>query len=449
MDFILMINQPHHHPTPVNKPFQLCIFEDYTAAKLSPYQLTRPCYTIPNGFYNLIERLQHYLPNTPITLQCQPAHEIFIRKRFPKLTVNQLNKSLPTLFLNGRATFSHHHLLAMLSDINTDKNYLFIKEQNIVSIFCHDELNHTMFQLLLKRPAFEELIKNARQHGVVEEKKYIQLTSHWWDYLDHLSSNLTMDFDQFPKKSLLEGDISSFTTLTNDHNMYIDHSSRVSEYVSLDASQGPIVIMDHVCIKPFVRIEGPCYIGSHSTIHSHADISQTYIGNHCKIGGEVKHCIIQSYSNKGHAGFIGHSMLGEWVNLGAGTTTSNLKLSYGHIASYDYQSETSHRTGCQFLGTIFGDFIRTGIHSLFECGTVVSSGCSLYGSNAHATYVPPFTWGTLNHYEHQRIAEFIQSLERMMARRNIPLTDEEQLGFKRLFDQRHAPADHATQPIPS
>lgn len=444
-----MIKRPHHHLTQVNKSFQICIFEDNIAATLSPYQLTRPCYTVPSGFYNLIERLQHYLPDVPITLQCQPSQETFIRKRYPKLTINQLNKSLPTLFLNGRSTFSYNHLLALLSDINSDKNYLFIREQNIVSVFCHDDLNHAMFQLFLKQPTFEKLIKFARQQCVVEEKKHIQLTSHWWDYLDQLSRNLSMDFDHFPKKSLLEGNISSFTMLTNDHNMYIDHTSHVSEYVSLDASNGPIIIMDQVTIKPFVRIEGPCFIGSNSIIHSHSDIYQTYIGKHCKIGGEVKHCIIQSYSNKGHAGFLGNSMLGEWVNLGAGTTTSNLKLSYGDISSYDYNSETSNNTGCQFLGTIFGDFVRTGIHSLFECGSVVSSGCSLYGSHAHATYIPPFTWGTPNHYEHQHIGSFIQSIERMMERRNVTLSDEEQIGFKRLFDQIHAPVGQAIQSINS
>ena len=279
-----MIKRQNQHHHLVNNAFQICIFEDYIATKLSPYQLTRPCYTVPSGFYNLVERMHLYLPNVPITLQCQSHHEVFLRKRFPKLSINKLNKSLPTLFINGRSTFSQNHLNALLNDINSDKNYLFIKEQAVVGLFCRDELNETIFQQLLTTPGFDELIKTARQQCLVEEKKYIQLTSNWWDYLANLSANLVMDFDQFSKKSLLEGDISSFAMLTNDQNMYIDHSSKISEYVSLDASNGPIVIMDNVTVKPFVRIEGPCYIGSNSTIHSHADISQTFIGNHCKVG---------------------------------------------------------------------------------------------------------------------------------------------------------------------
>ena len=438
---------PHQRHPIVNKPFQICIFEDDIATTLTPYQLTRPCYTIPNGFYNLIERIQLYLPTVPLTLLCRANQELFLKKRCPKLSINQLNKSLPTLYINGRCNFSNHHLQTLLHDINPEKNYLFIKEQSVLGLFCHDDLNESVFQQLLTTPSFDSLIKLTRKECIVEEKKYIQLISHWWDYLDQLDANLSMDFDAFSKKSLLEGDISSFTTLINDQNMYIDHLSKVSEYVSLDASNGPIIIMDHVTIKPFVRIEGPCYIGSHSTIHSHADISNSFISHHCKIGGEVKRCIIQSYTNKGHVGFIGDSLLGEWVNLGAGTTTSNLKLSYGSISAQDLDTNAQKNTGCQFLGSIFGDYVRTGIQSLFECGSVISSASSLYGSDTHSKFIPPFTWGKPNAYEHQQIMPFIESIERMMARRNVALSEEEQVAFKRLFDATQAPSSQPTQPV--
>ena len=334
----------------MNSPYQICLFEDNISASLTPYQLARPCYTIPNGFYNLVDRISFYEPNIPLSLICQSDHELFLNKRYPKINTNLLNKSLPTLYINARCNFSHNYLMSILNNINPEKNYLYIKEQTVVGLFCNDNLNETVFQHLLQAPSFDSLIKITRDQCIVEEKKFIQLISNWWDYLEHLNSNLVMDFNAYSKKSLIEGDISSFTSLTNDQNMYIDRLSKVSEYVSLDASNGPIIISDHVTIKPFVRIEGPCFIGSHTTINSQADIASSYIGHHCKIGGEVKRSIIQSYSNKSHAGFIGDSIVGEWVNLGAGTTTSNLKLSYGQISSYDIFNNESKNSGSQFLG---------------------------------------------------------------------------------------------------
>ncbi len=442
-----MIKSLHQKLLIVNKPFQICLFEDDVAASLTPYQLSRPSYTVPNGFYNLVDRIQLYEPEIPLTLICQPHHELLLKKRYPKLHVNILNKSLPTFYINARSNFSSNYLTTILNKIDSEKNYLFIKEQSVIGLFCNDTFNDQVFQLLLTAPSFESIIKLTREKCTVEEKKFVQLVSNWWDYLDHLNNNLVMDFNAFSKKSLLEGDISSFTTLINDQNMYIDHLSNVNEYVSLDASNGPIIIMDHVTIKPFVRIEGPCFIGSHSTINAHSDIASSFIGHHCKIGGEVKRSIIQSYSNKSHYGFVGDSIIGEWVNLGAGSTTSNLKLSYGQISSHDIFTNESKNTGSQFLGCIFGDYVRTGIQSLFECGSVISSASSLYGSDPHAKFIPPFTWGKPNHYLNQDIVAFTESIERMMSRRNIFIGEEEKLVFKQLFDhtlsKRNSSVKHA------
>ena len=442
-----MTKKPRRKAVEMNKPFQICLFEDDVAAALTPYQLGRPCYTIPNGFYNLIDRIQMYEPNVPLSLICKPNHEIFLRKRCPKISINILNKSLPTLYINARCNFSSNYLKSIVGKINPEKNYLYIKEQAVVAIYCSDQLNESVFHHLLTTPSFDAIVKKTREHCIVEEKKLIQLVNNWWDYLDQLNSNLVMDFNAFTKKSLLEGDISSFSSLTNDRNMYIDHLSKVSEYVSLDASNGPIIIMDHVTIKPFVRIEGPCFIGSHTIINSNADIASSYIGNNCKIGGEVKRCIVQQYTNKSHAGFIGDSVIGEWVNIGAQSTTSNLKLSYGPISSYDLYSKEIKNTGLQFLGCIFGDYVRTGIQSLFECGSVISSASSLYGSDPHAKFIPPFTWGKTNDYKHQNITSFIEALGRMMSRRNIYMSEEEQMVFKTLFEEISLSSDPSLKTV--
>ena len=132
----------------MNKPFQICLFEDDVAASLTPYQLSRPSYTVPNGFYNLVDRIQLYEPEIPLTLICQPHHELLLKKRYPKLHVNILNKSLPTFYINARSNFSSNYLTTILNKIDSEKNYLFIKEQSVIGLFCNDTFNDQVFQLL-------------------------------------------------------------------------------------------------------------------------------------------------------------------------------------------------------------------------------------------------------------------------------------------------------------
>ena len=165
-------------------------------------------------------------------------------------------------------------------------------------------------------------------------------------------------------------------------------------------------------------------------------IASSYIGQYCKVGGEVKNTIIQSFSNKAHHGFIGDSLIGEWVNIGAGTTTSNLKLSYGTIQSISPPTNTTIDTKLTFLGSVFGDYVKTSIHSQFDCGSVIGNACSLHGAHTHSKFIPPFTWGEKNTYLQQNIAAFLTSLNRMMNRRNRQLTDEESHKLKTIYDQQ-------------
>ncbi|MEK9727343.1 MAG: putative sugar nucleotidyl transferase [Candidatus Margulisiibacteriota bacterium] len=418
----------------MNHLIQVCIFEDDVAKGFSPYQLTRPIYTLPNGMYNLVEKIQATYKDAPLTLLCQPHHEIFLKRRFPKVAINQLNKSLPTLFINGRFSFTQAQFHGLLNEINYQKNNLFVSQKSIAAIYSNDSQLEPIFNALLKQPSFDSIVAQFRNYCQVKEKKHLQTIEYWWELINHFSNNIVKDFELFDKRSLIEGDVSSFAILTKDNDMYIDANAKVSEYVSLDASKGPIIIMDHVTIEPFTRIEGPCFIGSNTIIHAHAHIARCYIGKSCKIGGELKNSIFQSYSNKGHFGFVGDSIIGEWVNLGAGTTTSNLKLSYGEISSFQNGTTTPIKTKMQFLGSLFGDFVKTSIQSKFDCGSVIGNACSLFGSDPHAKLIPSFTWGKCNHYEHQNIGSFIHALGRVMKRRNLALSEEESLRLKRIYD---------------
>ena len=423
----------------MNNQFQICFFEDDISNSISPYQLIRPAYTIPTGILTIVEKVQLIHPDTPISLLAHKHYEPFLKFRYPKIPINSLNKSLPTLYINGRCNLNYQHLTELIKSINVEKNYIFINIQDVVGIFADVEHNEDIFKLLSKQPTFNEIVQEIRQKCVVEDKKFITINHHWSDYLNNLHQSITKDFNDFAKKSFVEGDLSSFTVLHEDNNMAIDRTVKIKEYTSIDASKGPVQISENVVIEPFSHIVGPCFIGANSIIQPNSTIKGSYIGRHCKVGGEVSNSIIQNYSNKSHYGFLGDSIVGEWCNLGAGTTTSNLKLSYGKISSPTPPNNHPYVTERQFLGAIFGDYVKTGIQSSFNCGAIISSASSLYGTDVHEKYIPPFTWGKPNNYHHQDLNAFLTATERMMKRRDQALTDDQKMIFKNLHDATLVP----------
>ncbi len=198
-----------------------------------------------------------------------------------------------------------------------------------------------------------------------------------------------------------------------------------------DATAGPIYVASAAHVRAFTRLTGPCYIGNGSTIVG-GDISGCSIGPRSKIRGEISASIVLGYSNKGHEGFVGHSYLGRWVNLGAGTTTSNLKNTYGTVALWTPGGIRD--TGLQFLGTLFGDHVKTGIGVHLTTGTVLGAGANIYSTVIPPKAVPPFALGEAPPYDTYEISKFLESAERMMSRRDVPLTDE----ARRLYQLAHA-----------
>lgn len=194
----------------------------------------------------------------------------------------------------------------------------------------------------------------------------------------------------------------------------------IEPQVVFDASSGPIWVGAGSTVSAFSRLVGPCYVGRHSTILGDR-IGNSSIGDHCKVRGELSNTIFVGYANKSHDGFVGHSYLGRWVNLGAGTITSNLKNTYGAVSLWTPRGVRD--TGMQFLGTLFGDHAKTGIGTCLTTGTVLGAGANVYGGQTPPKAVPPFAWGSAPPYQVYRLDKFLEVAERMMARRHVTLTD--------------------------
>jgi UDP-N-acetylglucosamine diphosphorylase/glucosamine-1-phosphate N-acetyltransferase len=207
----------------------------------------------------------------------------------------------------------------------------------------------------------------------------------------------------------------------------------IEPHVVFDTTGGPIFIDRGAHIHAFTRIAGPCYIGADATILG-GDILACSIGPVSKIRGEISGSVVLGYSNKGHEGFVGGSYLGQWVNLGAGTTTSNLKNTYGPVSLW---TPTGVRpTGMQFLGTLFGDHVKTGIGTMLTTGTVLGAAANVFGSAMPPKAVAPFSWGESEPYDVYKIEKFLESTEKVMARRKVTLTDRMKQQLKASFEQR-------------
>lgn len=249
-----------------------------------------------------------------------------------------------------------------------------------------------------------------------------------WDFIAQLPTQLGEDI------AVLAASVTPSAhpaVIIGDHHVTIEQGATIEPYVVFDASAGPIMIRRGAVISAFTRLVGPCYIGSDSTIVGDR-VANCSIGDRCKIRGEISSTIVLGHSNKGHTGFVGHSYLGRWVNLGAGTTTSNLKNTYGTVQLWTPAGLAE--TGQQFLGTIFGDHAKTGIGTMLTTGAVLGAGANVYGSGSHPKHVVPFAWGAGEPYGEFQAEKFLDVAERVMKRRDVELTD----GMRRHLALAHA-----------
>jgi UDP-N-acetylglucosamine diphosphorylase/glucosamine-1-phosphate N-acetyltransferase len=280
--------------------------------------------------------------------------------------------------------------------------------------------------------ALDEIARSGAEAAMLEGR----WLEHVWDFIRILPEQLAEDIAYLEQARFMDGLPQSSSppahvTVIGDHQISVVadrvaggerilKGAAIEPYVILDASAGPIYVSGESVIHSFTRINGPCYIGRRSTVLG-GELTACAIGDVCKVRGELSNTIVLGHSNKGHDGFVGHSYLGRWVNLGAGTITSNLKNTYGNVQLWT--PDGLKDTGMQFLGTLFGDHAKTGIGVRLTTGTVVGAGANVYGSNMPPKAVPPFAWGEQAPYLTYRLDKFLEVAARMMSRRHVVLSD--------------------------
>ncbi|WP_439557240.1 putative sugar nucleotidyl transferase [Dyadobacter sp.] len=257
-----------------------------------------------------------------------------------------------------------------------------------------------------------------------------------WDIFAFNAAQIKADFERITSNRISEPITDPFTYTYNPSQVFIEKGA-VLKAAILNAENGPIYIGKNALIQEGSTIQGPFAIGEGSVLAQGAKIRpNTTIGPFCKAGGEVSNSILFAYSNKGHDGYLGNSVLGEWCNLGANTNNSNLKNDHSAVKLHSYVTNQLENTGLQNCGLIMGDYSKAGISTMFNTGTVVGVSVNVFGGGFQQKHVPSFSWGgTAEGFCEYRLQKALEVASDTVNRRNITFEDKDEAILKAVFEQ--------------
>ena len=374
----------------------IILFDDGGWDNLLPLTFTRPSAELRVGILTIKEKWERRLNGEASYLS-----KTHLSKKF------KLKKADDNLLINGRVCPSET-LVASVLELNQG-DALFSGE-TLIALRTHSAG-----------------VSSFKKSEITGKQVDLDATviNYPWDIFSNNGTELELDFELVTagRKSL---DISETNTVVGEGKIFLEEGAKVEASI-LSTVNGSIYIGKDAEVMEGGVIRGPFALCEHSATKLAAKIyGPTTVGPHSKVGGEVNNSVIIGYSNKGHDGFLGNSVLGEWCNLGADTNNSNLKNNYGMVDCWNYPAKKYIETGLQFCGLIMGDHSKTGINTMLNTGTVVGVSCNVFGSDFPRNHVPSFSWGSARNMVQYRFDKAMETAERVMARRSIKLDKTEQ-----------------------
>lgn len=359
---------------------KLIIDDNGNHLTFAPFSLTRPVGNLRMGILTNNERWQLYLPEAEIFFET----EDYLSDKFPESSVGKLVNAqiIPNADLaEAVRALKPNHLL----------------EYKGVS---------------LAKEGTGEIIESYSGAPPI-------ILSQRWDLYRLNGDVLKADFTLITANRKSH-ELSSTNTIIGDPNQIFIEEGATVEAAILNVNSGPIYIGKNAEIMEGSLVRGPLAMLESSALKLGTKIyGPTTIGPHCKVGGEVNNCIFYGYSNKGHDGFLGNSIVGEWCNIGADTNTSNLKNNYSNVKAYNYVTKRLEQTDLQFMGLMMGDHSKCGINTMFNTATVVGVSSNIFGSEFPPKYIPSFQWGVQG--ESFSFEKAVEAANNMMKRRNLEL----------------------------
>lgn len=402
----------------------ICIFEDRDYKNFLPLVYFRPVYNLHCGALSLQEKIAKVLPRLKTIFHMRSELVDNFSDNFPDRIINKFPDD-DVWFINGRVLGDES--LAKFIKTNSGTQKVYLKGESVVAAYIKRENLSSISNLTDGQPLERSTFKDIP----IETYKGT-LFNYPWELVHHCAEEIEKDFRLLKLRKKILGKFYTGAHIINKINIIIGKGSKIKPGAVLDAEKGPIIIGSNVTIMPNVVIEGPVFIGDNSIIKIGAKIYHgTSIGKWCKVGGEVEASIIQSYSNKQHDGFLGHSYLGSWINIGADTNTSDLKNNYSTVRVYVNGKMID--SGLQFVGLTMGDHSKSGINSMFDTGTVVGISCNIYGSGFPSKFIPSFTWDGEKQFTAYDLEKSIDTMKKVMARRNVNLTASYEKLVRKIF----------------
>ena len=380
------------------------LFDGPSRNNLLPFTFTRPVADIRVGILTIREKWEAYLNYTTTTVT-----EDYLSDKYPMVELEEnimINASfLPTASLVEKVK-------------SLKENQAIFNEEEVVAFYTKNNQ--------------EEI--DLESYEAIEFQENTLKIEHTWDIFSKNGEAIQEDFKLLTKERQSQP-IPENTVAFNKENIFIEAGAKLP-LCSLNAENGPIYIGKNAEIMEGSMIRGPFALCDNATVKMAAKIyGPTTVGPFSKVGGEINNSVIFGYSNKGHDGFLGNSVIGEWCNLGADTNNSNLKNNYAEVRLWDYQTEGFARTGLQFCGLMMGDHSKCGINTMFNTGTVVGVSANIFGSGFPRNFVPSFSWGGNNGFTTYLTKKAFEVAKVVMSRRNIEFTDQDMAILEHVFEE--------------
>ena len=406
---------------------QICIFEDINYTNFEPLVFSRPVYDLVCGITSLKEKILRSYGDVKYSLHCRPYLADLVKKENSKVPVNKIEDE-QCLFINGRLIAPQN--LSELLPLLTAEDKVYVNGETVIAAYLSGK------NLEYKKNHLNDLFSVNDFDGLPVKILDLKCANYLWDLININGEQISKDYEYLINDSGRHNylnQVNSSVNLINDKKIFAGKNVTIKPGVVLDASDGPIFIDDNAFIYPNAVLEGPIYIGESSIIKSAATIYKNVtISKVCKVGGEVEQSIFMPYSNKQHSGFLGHSYLGSWVNLGADTNCSDLKNNYSKVKVKLSSKEIN--SDSQFLGVMIGDHSKAAINSMFNTGTVAGFSCNIFGAGFPDKYIPSFSWGGVESSTTYEVEKAIQTAKVVLSRRKINFEKEEENLFHSIFE---------------
>ena len=380
------------------------LFDSDVRNSLLPFTYTRPVADIRIGVLTIREKWEKFLGFTTTTIT-----EEYLENKYPMVELDK-NILINASFLPSK------NLVKQVS--NLSNNQAIFKDEQVIAFFTSDTQEHLDFD------SYEQL----------EFKEEVLQIKNTWDIFSLNDKAIKADFDLLTEGRTSQPIPNGVHTI-QEENIFIEQGAIIS-YSSLNATKGPIYIGKDSEIMEGSLVRGPFALGENSILKMGTKVyGATTVGPFCKVGGEVNNSVLFGYSSKGHEGFLGNSVLGEWCNIGADSNTSNLKNNYAEVKLWNYQEERFTNTGLQFCGLMMGDHSKCGINTMFNTGTVIGVSANVFGSGFPRNFISSFSWGGAAGFTTYQIKKVFEVAKVVMKRRGIELTETDKKILLHVFDE--------------